>query len=210
MNDIPWNDLMPLDPEDNLPEDSDSIWDDNTDLSWDDGQDIGFPEDFSGYWHYQGDSQDCALYAQGGILEAAGQEFDIEKFQQQGIDGGWYDPVDGTDLDHMGDLLLENGIPATYTEGASVDDLADALKDGRGVVVAVDCLPIWGEPGGHALWITGIEVDEEGNPTNIICNDSGRDDGQRIAYPLEDFQQSWDWFGNRMVMTNSPLPRPSV
>jgi hypothetical protein len=168
-------------------------------------REIGDPEELSEYWHFQGDTQDCALYAQGGILEAEGQPFDIVIFEQQGQEGGWFDPEYGTYVNHFGDLLDENGVPVTRYEGASIYDLAYELEQGHGVVVAVDTLPIWGEEAGHALWVTGIEVGPDGKPTSVICNDSGREDGRRIAYPYENFMQAWNMYGNIAVATKNQL-----
>jgi hypothetical protein len=177
----------------------------DVDIIDDTPREIGNPDELSEYWRYQGTTNDCALYAQGGILEAEGQPFDIDKYEQQGVDGGWFDPQEGTYIDHFGDLLEENGVPVTRYEGASIQDLAQELEQGHGVVVAVDCDPIWGEPGGHALWVTGIEVGGDGTPTSVFCNDSGREDGQEIAYPYDNFQQAWDRFGNIMTSTMNPL-----
>ena len=150
-------------------------------------------------------TNECALYAQGGVLEANGQPFDIERYRQQGMDGGWYNPDEGTYIDKFGYLLEDNGVPVTCYDHATMEDMAQELEQGHGVVVGVDTWPIWGEPGGHALWITGMEVGADGVPTQIICNDSGREDGCRIAYPYEDFKIAWDSLDNVMVATKNPL-----
>lgn len=179
-----------------------------TDMDVMDGEmrEIGYPEEYSEYWHYQGMTNDCALYAQGEVLEADGQDFDIDKYREQGIDGGWYTPEEGTYLDGFGDLLEENGVAVNrYEDGATIQDMANEMDQGHGVVVAVDCLPIWGQPGGHALWVTGMDVGNDGVPTGIICNDSGREDGQQINYGYEDFKLAWDMYGNIMVATQEPL-----
>jgi len=192
------------------------IWDDSTqeesvlppmdvDIMDEIPREIGYSEELSEFWHYQGDTQDCALYSQGGVLEADGQLFDVVKYEQQGIEGGWYVPGEGTYMDHFGDLLEENGAAVTRYESATIQDMANELDRGHGVVVAVDCLPIWGEPGGHALWITGIEVGSNGTPTSVICNDSGREDGQQIAYPYEAFKLAWDSYGDTIVATKDQL-----
>lgn len=171
----------------------------------DNPRDIGYPDELSEYWQYQGSTNDCALYSQGGVLEADGQAFDIEKYREQGEEGGWYTPDDGTYVNHFGDMLEENGVEVTRYEGATIQDMANELDQGHGVVVAVDCLPIWGEYGGHALWVTGMEVGEDSVPESVICNDSGRPDGQEISYPYGDFKSAWDMYGNIMVATQDKL-----
>lgn len=168
-------------------------------------RDIGYADELSDFWRFQGNTNDCGLYSQGGVLEADGQTFDIEKFRQQGMDGGWYTPQEGTYINHFGDLMEENGVEVTRYESASFQDMANELDQGHGVVVAVDCLPLWGQWGGHALWVTGMEVGEDGTPVSVICNDSGRPDGQEIAYPYEDFKMAWESYGNVMVATQDKL-----
>lgn len=166
---------------------------------------IGNPEELSDHWKLQEGTTDCAIYAQGGVLEADGHDFDLEKYRDQGLEGGWYTPEDGTYLDHMGDLLEENGVSITRYDSASIQNMASELDQRHGVVVAADCLPIWGEPGGHALWVTGIEVGSDGVPVSVTCNDSGRPDGEAISYPFDDFKQAWGYFGNTMVATTDSI-----
>jgi hypothetical protein len=166
---------------------------------------IGYPDDLIVFWHFQGPTADCGLYSQGSILEADGKDFDITKYRQQGMDEGWYYPGQGTDTGHFGDLLEDNGMAVDQFENASFQDMANALSDRKGVLVAVDCEPIWGQPGGHALWVTGMEVTDDGTPVSVICNDSGRPDGREVAYPFSDFAEAWSNYGNMMVTTQQPL-----
>jgi len=216
MEDVSFNDI---DVPNDLPTPSDAspdIWENSinpdavlsppdVDVMEDTSRQIGNPEELSEYWQMQVGSTDCALYAQGGILEAKGQDFDLEKYREQGVGGGWYTPEDGTYLDHLGDLLEENGVSIARYDSASIQDMASELDQGHGVVAPVDCLPIWGEPGGHALWVTGIEVGSDGIPVSITCNDPGRPDGEAISYEFEDFKQAWGLFGNIMVATTDSI-----
>ena len=218
MSDLPPpEDLAPIEPTLNSPEEVD-FFQESSDtqvlpvreesiLEQDDTRMIGNPELAENYWRYQDGPNDCALYAQGGVLDAAGVPFDIDRYRAQGTDAGWYSYDTGTTVDGMGELLEMNGVPADYVDGASIQDMARALNDGKGVVAVVDCDPLWGEPGGHALWVTGIEVDDAGQPITVFCNDSGNPDGQGIGYPYDNFQAAWDFLGDGMVVTqNSILP----
>lgn len=168
-------------------------------------QEVGNPEALSPFWRHQGDTMDCALYAQGGILEAMGQEFDIEKYRQEGQEDGWYVPGEGTYLQNIGDLLENHGVPVNRYEGATSDDLVNEVAQGHGVVAAIDTEPLWGEPGGHAVWVTGVELGPDGKPASVICNDSGRPDGQKIAYPYDSFMEAWSRTNYTMVATREPL-----
>jgi hypothetical protein len=51
-------------------------------------REIGFPQQAAQYWHLQDLSNECSLYAQGCILESTGQELDISRYRQQGVDAG--------------------------------------------------------------------------------------------------------------------------
>jgi len=169
-------------------------------------QEIGNPEILTPYWRQQTGPNDCALYAQGGVLEADNQPFDIDQYREQGTDEGWYTPEDGTYLDGLGRLMEKNGVDVTrYDTGATLDDLANELEQGHGVVVAVDTELLWGQSGGHAIWVTGLEVSADDIPVEVVCNDPGRPDGQGIHYPFEAFQASWDALGNVTVATAKPL-----
>ncbi len=182
----------------------------DTDLFDERPREVGQPEALAEYWRFQGDTNDCALYAQGGVLEASGQTFDIQKYREQGLEGGWYSPEDGTYFSSFGDLWEANDLEVTrYEKDATIQDIADELDQNHGVVVGVDTEPIWGEPGGHALWVTGLEIGSDGAPTNVICNDSGRPDGQQHPYPLDHFMTAWNSCNNIMVATQSPLLLPS-
>src|SRR5699024_7255423 len=118
-------------------------------------REIGNPETLAEYWRYQGNTNDCALYSQGGVLEAGGEPFDIEAYRQQGQEEGWYRPELGTDIPAIGQLIEDNGVPVTYYDyGADFHTMARELEQGHGIVAVVDTEPIWGVPGGHALWVT--------------------------------------------------------
>lgn len=172
------------------------------------------PEVHEQFWRYQGQTNDCALYAQGGILEEMGYEFNIDIYKEIGQEEGWYSPGSGTNPDAVGRLLELYGVPVTYYDGmygdrgpqATLEDLEREISEGHGVIVAVDTSPIWGQPGGHALRVIGFERDDDtGEIIKVICNDSGHPDGQGITYDIEDFQEGWERFDSYMVATQDPV-----
>jgi len=169
---------------------------------------VGEPDEAANFWRQQEGPNDCALYAQGTILDAFGQDFDIDKYKREGMEGGWYGPDSGTTVGNFGDLLEANGVEVRrYDSGATFQDMTAELEQGHGVLVAVDTGRIWDdEGGGHALVVTGIRVGPDGVPTEIICNDSGRPDGKAVAYSFEDFKASWQQYDNYMVATKNPVP----
>lgn len=168
-------------------------------------REIGNPKILAQYWKLQEGPNDCALFAQGCILEASGVPFDFDLFVKQGMQDSSYDPNKGTTASEVGNILEKNGLETDRYQGASIQDLALEVGNQKGVIVAVDCEPLWGVQDGHALWVTGIEVDSDGKPINIIANDTGKEDGQAIKYPYQDFMDAWSGFGNLMVVTKDPL-----
>jgi uncharacterized Zn-binding protein involved in type VI secretion len=99
----------------------------------------------------------------------------------------------GTNTTGLSNLLTSNGVPATPTAVApggapALGDIEVALSQGRGVIAPVDVqgLPGWGtQTGGHAVVVTGVEYDDNGNITKVIYNDTGIGVCQQSATPAQ-------------------------
>ena len=170
---------------------------------------LGQPEQSAQNWRLQEGPNDCALYAQGGILDRFGVPFDINTYRAEAQKAGYYTPETGTRPDGMGDLLERHGVAVKRYDGATMQDLATEVQQGHGVVAMVDCAPLWGpdQEGGHALWVTGVNVDSAtGKVESVVCNDSGRPDGKAITYPADAFAEAWKHFNNRLLCTVKPMP----
>lgn len=168
---------------------------------------VGNSEELAKYWKLQEGRKDCGIYAQAGVLEANGKAKGIDDLRQQAVLDGSFTSKRGMNPSRLGDLLEANGVEVTKYEVASFQDMERELQMGNGVITAVGTDPLWGgrDGDGHALWITGMELDKNGNPINIISNDSGRPDGKAIKYPYEDFKQAWLQYHNQMIATKNPL-----
>ncbi len=98
---------------------------------------------------------------------------------------------DGTDANKIGYAFESAELGREYYERAELDpydlenfepyDVMDAekhlrtqLEQNRAVICAVDTQHLWedGEPGGHALWVTGAEYDEQGILTKVSRSQS--------------------------------------
>jgi uncharacterized Zn-binding protein involved in type VI secretion len=102
----------------------------------------------------------------------------------------------GTTSAQQASILAANGVPATQLTGASsaasLTAMEGAVANGQGVIagVWVGNLPAstgWTGfapgTGGHALLVTGVEYDANGNPVNVVVNDTGQGRcGVRIPY----------------------------
>ena len=112
-------------------------------------------------------------------------------------------------------ILAANGVPAHTTPGTMANMEADVAA-GRGVIASVWAgnMPNWavGTPpvnpvpagtGGHAILVTGIEYDDNGNPINVIINDTGMGQcSQKI--PFAAFQGALRP-GRDAVVTDNPI-----
>jgi len=73
-------------------------------------------------------------------------------------------------------ILAHFGVASTV-QASNVNNLGQALSGGKGVIANVDAGVLWGNRrylgGGHAITVTGIEYDDNGNATKVIINDTG-------------------------------------
>lgn len=183
---------------------------------------LGDPLDDARYWHFQESGASCAVAAQRGVLESiCGRDFSEHELAQIAHDQGWYDPVSGTMPDNLGKLLEYHGIPVEQGFNTSWSDVFEAWDRGDEVIPAVDASEIWspqlgpdGQPmeqpdEGHAVWLTGIRQDETGQWCAVV-NDPGIPNGRALQVPLVDFENAWDDFGRRSVITHKSLRMPNV
>lgn len=117
----------------------------------------------------------------------------------------------GTTPGSMVGILAANGVPA-HQEAPNMANLEAGAQGGQGVVVSVWAgnMPNWAgqglapNSGGHAVLVTGVQYDDNGNPINVIINDTGMGQcGQVIPYA--GFQGALIGGANNHVVTNSPI-----
>lgn len=96
----------------------------------------------------------------------------------------------GTDPAGRQAILAANGVPS-HLEAGNMGNLQTAVSNGDGVIASVWAgnMPNWAGQGvapgtgGHAILVTGVEYDDNGNPTNVYINDTGMGQcGQKIPY----------------------------
>ena len=177
----------------------------------------GTPDVDGQHWSWQGMNNSCAIVAQEGVIESLlGYDIPKTELEQMAYNNGWYDPKSGTPIECVGNILEAYGVPVEQGHDKSLIDIYNALDNDEKVIVALDPYEIWeptrdyyGRPveyidTGHAVWVTGMDMDKEGN-LSVIINDSGTIDGMRKTVSLEDFKNAWDDFGNFAVITNHQL-----
>jgi hypothetical protein len=165
---------------------------------------IGDPQALEQYVHNQnlvkGDSHACSLYAQTGVMAAMGYDFntELQNVRVLGSEDKWYTPGQGSS--GLGQPFAAKGIPyetygfdAHIESDAALNKLESELQAGHYPVVSLDAtkLSIYKGTGvaGHTIWITGAELDANGETTHIIANDSFW--GKSVSYPVGEFMNAW-------------------
>lgn len=189
---------------------------------------IGDPGTLSAYWHDQrwntSDHYACALYAQAGVLEAYGYNFEDElaAARETGLAEGWYSPGEGTiglgQPLRARDIAFEvhgSPIAAPIAPQRALWRLQLALSAGRYALVNVDAQALSYYRGSvilwHTLWVTGLRLDASGRPTSVITNDSFR--GAAIEYTVDEFLAAWghDAFNFYAIFVTPPQhPQPTA
>lgn len=152
------------------------------------------------------------------MTQATGNNPGQEALLNQAMNNGWANQTPGNLYASGGSvpagrqsLLGANGVPTTQM-APNMSNLETAVSQGRGASVDVwaGSMPNWAGQGlapgtgGHNILVTGIEYDANGNPTNVIINDTGMGQcGQRIPYAQ--FQNALIGGGNTHVVTNNPI-----
>lgn len=188
---------------------------------------IGCPNAQSAYWERQTADDSCAPTAEGSIIRQFGFEGTSADFAEISQTNGWYKPGEGTSPSDMGKMMDAFGIRNHTNENASINDLADELRHGHGVIVGVRSDQLWNlgpmselwnavksgigldthefSPADHALAVTGIDLRDIEHPL-VILNDSGDPRGQAISYPLDRFMDAWENGNFAYVATDVPIP----
>ena len=179
---------------------------------------VGDPEAYGPYWDLQ-NGNSCAVNAQRWVIESMTDiEMSEEEACQLAIDNDWYDPASGTMPEHMNKILEYHGLETNMSYGDSenqLEKLIEALENGDHVIVGLNAHEIWSPqryvnsgmpveqypPGGHAVWVTGVDFHEDGSIT-VIMNDTGHPNGRMEAVALEDFVNAWGDFDNLMVIAH--------
>ncbi len=172
---------------------------------------IGNPQFDASHFHEQSYDNTCAIVAQQGILESHGIVVSEDELMRIAAQNGWF-TQDGTLMNDMGELLEHFGIDIDYGSNASIHDLVAQLSQGEKVIVGLDASEIWSPESngdftnwyaaelpdqGHAVWITGIDLENE----VVYMNDSGISNGGGRAVALSDFMNAWEDFGNNYCTT---------
>lgn len=164
----------------------------------------------------------CGIESSRQLINQAGGNLTEDQLFDWALDNGhatrettgkWYNrqtdrvASGGTHPGGRNDILNANGVPA-HTEASSMNNLTQAVAEGRGVVSSHDANILWynkaeAEVAGHAIVPTGLEYDENGNLKNVILNDTGTGKCQQTM-SADQFQRSLRP-GRDLNVTNNPI-----
>ena len=126
------------------------------------------------------------------IHQAPGLKLDEEVILGSAIGFGFAElpkpakPGGGTTAEGRQALLTEFGVDSDVVQNPTKEQLAQALKENKGVVANADAGKLWNDPryrgGGHAVIITEGDFNEQGELTHVYINDTGNNQqGRRLT-----------------------------
>jgi hypothetical protein len=166
----------------------------------DQGLVIGDVQGYAAFNHQQGDNsygytEDCGLCSASDVLDQFGvntAENDVvgHAVQHGECDTGESDSTQdgGTSPDQLAQILSDYGVSAHAEQGQSLDDLANEVQQGHGVIIGANAGVLWNDPNSydqgeanHAVTVTGVVRDPgSGQIEGFYINDSG--DGQSAQF----------------------------
>ena len=188
-----------------------------------DGVGGGDADEYSEHWFQQAVNGTCVPASVAQIVaEYSGEDIQSEEaFVEMAQDNGYFldgEIENGMPIYAAADLLEQNGIPATVETG-TMDDLATALEEGRGVMLYVDSGEYWDpeqeerdeamgrdQGGDHCVVISEIDTDKG----VVYLSDPGHPDGDRMEVPLDEFEEAWGEADNTMIVCDEPSPNAGV
>ena len=183
---------------------------------------IGDVEGVKKFNHHQGDNPygfrgTCGLVSCQEILNQFGLEVTEADVVDWAVKNGLCSVTDnpatsgGTTLESQARILSDFGVSAEYGSLSSLEELAQGVEEGKGIIIAVNAERLWGQPSfwsnnpNHAIVVTGVARNpKNGKVEGIYINDSGRsyrgDSGRFIDAKL--LKRCWLNQGGNYVMTH--------
>lgn len=163
---------------------------------------VGDPLGRAGLVHRQQHDDTCAVVSQQQVLAAmhllgpGDQNVQENALRDEASRRGYYG--NGIASHYVGDLLVDRGVIVVKKEGAPLKDLDAAVRRGGMVIAGVDARYLWklealDQPLGHAIVVTGAEIDRaSGRTVGYYINDSGNDPPGRGRFvPAATFEKAW-------------------
>lgn len=133
------------------------------------------------------------------LLDRALKSGDARKKETRAASGG-------TNPGDRKNILKDQGVSSTL-EPQTLRGMEKAVSEGKGVIASVDATKLYGltdnKVRGHAVVVTGVVKDSDGNITEVIINDTGKGHCGK-HYPVGQFKKSLRK-GRDMNVTKKPV-----
>ena len=134
----------------------------------------------------------CGLVSSSNFLNMCGIETSEDEIVGYALENGLcnysvFAPAEsngGTNDMQIEAVIEAHGVPVTTYEigwGGSVEDIADAIDDGRAVTIGINAGYLWNESSSigdgsanHQITVTGAVRDDDGSVVGLVICDSGR------------------------------------
>lgn len=162
----------------------------------------------------------CTLECEKYILRELKVEFNEEQLLHNAIQNSWQ-KEDGTPLHNVGRHLESKGLVVTRQYNASIDEIASAINNNEGVIVAVDGGELLGSRACNKLddiligqlpdhTVVVLSLDEKSETITIFDPNSSN---AKDTYPIEQFEDAWNDSKNYLVTATSNnmkkyIPKP--
>jgi len=150
--------------------------------------------------------------AKGGKLNKTEEQFMNDAIASCGAgQGSTPETTGGTSAEARKCVMQQYGVASTV-QPATVANVDDALRSGKGVIISSDADTIWatqgeaegmGGGGRHAVVLTNAIYDSNGKMTGVDVNDTGL--GRRYAMSTEDLQKCLTSGSGKMNVTDAPI-----
>jgi uncharacterized Zn-binding protein involved in type VI secretion len=163
------------------------------------GATLGNPEAAAAIFPGHQSARNCGVQSvQQIIRQATGNNISEDDMLDRAIENGWARDNDNPALrgettpSDRRNILADRGV-ASHLEPQSMPNIAQAVAEGRGVITSHDAGVLWGDTdyngAGHAVQVTGVQYDSNGQIQNVIINDTGTGDSAN-PIPRERFEGS--------------------
>lgn len=156
----------------------------------------------------------CAVAAQYQAMKARGLPVNMTDLAKEGIAKGYYSEYQmisgsrdgGTYSEHAHRLLLDHGVSARVSFKTTPAQLAASVRTSGDALVSMNTKRLWNDPSqpddaGHAVYVSGAEVDAKNNPLGFYINDTGTGEAARFI-PIDEFNRAWKGRRNTAVLFN--------
>ena len=105
---------------------------------------IGVPNAQADFWEMQEFSDNCEPTSESFIIRQFGfDDISTNDFAYISQANGWYTPGSGTSMEHVGEMMDLFNIDNHTVANASIEDLANEIANGHGVIVGVNSGQLW-------------------------------------------------------------------